>query len=457
LILHDTVNLAEALADRAFELGKNGRRVLVFCNSRDKLARVVAEDLRKRSAKLRKDATTVLLVGARRVKERELLTDDPVFRRFVRGEEQQPSEFPAFLVATSAGEVGVDLDADHMVCDLVAWKRMVQRLGRVNRSGRPEPAIVNVFAAVAKDDPEDEVADDLGRLRAPFESDLWPLEDDGRRQAGPGALRSLQADPEFAALTQAATREPLRPELSRALVDAWAMTSLEQHTGRPKVEPWLRGWVEHIPQTRIVWRSVLPVRDGRPDRNLLSEFFEALPPHLSEVLETEHYRVAEFLNKRSAAVSNLPDDATVAVLLDARGEFVKELDLGQLKKIDADRVAGNTVVVDGRLGGLSSDGLLDHTAADPPPTLDSMSESDWEHRVGRRLRIVDWDSKSAGWVREAGWPIALNEAIGGVASREASRSRDGGRCRTIAGATGIAAAPRSYDRGSGSDCFVPRA
>jgi len=33
-----------------------------------------------------------------------------------------------FLGATSAGEVGVDLDADHMVCDLVAWERMVQRL-----------------------------------------------------------------------------------------------------------------------------------------------------------------------------------------------------------------------------------------------------------------------------------------------------------------------------------------
>ena len=29
----------------------------------------------------------------------------------------------------------MDLDADHAVCDLVAWERMVQRLGRVNRRG----------------------------------------------------------------------------------------------------------------------------------------------------------------------------------------------------------------------------------------------------------------------------------------------------------------------------------
>ena len=47
---------------------------------------------------------------------------------------------PVFLVATSAGEVGVDLDADHMVCDLVAWERMVQRLGRVNRRGTGQGA-----------------------------------------------------------------------------------------------------------------------------------------------------------------------------------------------------------------------------------------------------------------------------------------------------------------------------
>jgi ERCC4-related helicase len=41
----------------------------------------------------------------------------------------------AFLIATSAGEVGIDIDANHMICDLVSWERMVQRLGRVNRRG----------------------------------------------------------------------------------------------------------------------------------------------------------------------------------------------------------------------------------------------------------------------------------------------------------------------------------
>jgi CRISPR-associated endonuclease/helicase Cas3 len=444
LLLHDTGNLAQSLADRAFELGKGGRRVLIFCNSRDKLARVVAEELRKRSVKEWKDTpTTVLLVGARRVAEREFLAGrrgtngdeweiapDPVFRRFLPREPQEPTEIPAFLVATSAGEVGVDVDADHMVCDLVAWERMVQRLGRVNRLGRTDPAMVDVFAAVAKEDVEDDVSERLDILRAPFESPMWPIGEDGRRQAGPGALRELRENSQFAALTSAATTpEPLRPELSPALVEAWAMTSLEHHTGRPKVEPWLRGWVEQVPQARIVWRCVLPLRQGeKPDVQLLNEFFEALPPHLTEVLETEAYRIAELLKARSAAVSKLLKNAETvggyktlvplaAVVLDARGAVTQLLSLSDLKEADPDELAGNTVVVDARLGGLSPDGLLESGAADAPHTLDGISEETplWDEArlraVGRRLRIVAPDAvPGKDWVREAGWPIKLDEA-----------------------------------------------
>src|SRR5690606_8443848 len=45
----------------------------------------------------------------------------------------QPEEGTVFLVCTSAGEVGVNLSADHLVCDLTPLDSMVQRFGRVNR------------------------------------------------------------------------------------------------------------------------------------------------------------------------------------------------------------------------------------------------------------------------------------------------------------------------------------
>jgi CRISPR-associated endonuclease/helicase Cas3 len=437
LMLHETEKAASALAERAFELGKGGSRVVVFCNSRDKLARVVQEDLRKLSARVWKgQQTTALLVGARRVAERECLTGrrkpgatdweiapDPVFYRFLSGIDKSSSGAPAFLIATSAGEVGIDLDADHMVCDLVEWERMVQRLGRVNRSGRDTAAMVDVFATPPAEDAEEEAVEDykkrLAILRAPFESALWPVEEDGRRPAGPEALAHLKEKAEFRVLSDAATTaEPLRPELRPVHVEAWSMTSLSRHTGRPDVAPWIRGWVTQEPQCRLVWRAVLPVRGGVPDKRLLKEFLEAFPPHLLETLETETYRAAEVLKARAKA---LPDDvrsslrSLAVVVLDSGGEVEEFLPLGELE--EEQDWGGRTLVIDRRLGGLSADGLLDPAAADPPSTLDQQSngnEAVWSEAViqsvGRRLRIAAiGEPPMEGWVREAAWPTVPDD------------------------------------------------
>lgn len=116
---------------------------------------------------------------------------------------------PAFLFATSAAEVGVDLDADHMVCDLVAWERMVQRLGRVNRRGdgdahvivivepRPEPN-KRERAALDKKTRDEEIEDKERNLIEVFEARArrWdaylapfkklPRLNDGNCNANPG-------------------------------------------------------------------------------------------------------------------------------------------------------------------------------------------------------------------------------------------------------------------------------
>src|SRR5690606_21256277 len=54
------------------------------------------------------------------------------------------AEGTAYLVCTSAGEVGVNLSADHMVCDLSTFESMAQRLGRVNRFGDSKTTQVDV-------------------------------------------------------------------------------------------------------------------------------------------------------------------------------------------------------------------------------------------------------------------------------------------------------------------------
>ena len=133
-------SIEDVLPERAWNLAWQeaatvGRavRVLVYCDRR-KVAESVAADLRQRDKLMKSGAAVILFVGGRRVHERETAAEE-LRRHGLLGGGGGASNGPVFVVATSAGEVGVDLDADHMVCDLVAWERMVQRLGRVNRRG----------------------------------------------------------------------------------------------------------------------------------------------------------------------------------------------------------------------------------------------------------------------------------------------------------------------------------
>jgi CRISPR-associated endonuclease/helicase Cas3 len=248
-----------------------------------------------------------ILVGARRVHEREAGATRLRELGFI-GEKQRLQK-RAFLIATSAGEVGVDIDADHMVSDLVPWERMVQRLGRVNRRGEGN-AQIKVFWREPLPKKPDAPSEADKRVLLAFKSKAvfgrLPRIDDAF-DASPGALRRLAENPTTRPLIEAATTpEPLRPALSRPLVDAWSMTSLEAHTGRPEVTPWLRGWEEEErPETTVIWREHIPVPIGADDLELrrhkaeIEDFFQAAPPHESEKLGTETYRVATWMQERA--------------------------------------------------------------------------------------------------------------------------------------------------------------
>lgn len=433
------------LAEAALALAANGApaRVVIFCNRREKkddgvgpsalgVADAIAV-LARGDKKAGKGAIDIeppeLLVGARRIRERE-----QVARRLQElgftGSTANPPRKPTFLVATSAGEVGVDIDADHMVCDLVPWQRMVQRLGRVNRrGGEDREAQVIIF-----DTSEAEKSEDRRSCLLTTRELLGCIETHLGGDVGPSTLLELRRQAGDEKVQNASSPAPLRPALTRALVDAWSMTSLEQHTGRPAVAPWLRGWVEEAPQTTVIWRAHLPVRHetdwprAAADRREIEEFFEAAPLHESEKLETESWRVVEWLQKRAERLTSRSRTDTdekvnagaaervevenggrqismsaaapahplrvndiVAIVLSPGGAYARRFTLSELAdlrkgnaKEDLRRtLAGGFLVVDARLGGLEN-GMLDVEADYTPPTADI--ENGWSQDVGFRVQ-----------------------------------------------------------------------
>jgi len=450
------------IAEAAWALAeKDGKffRVVVFCDRREKKedgggpsAEGVFKAIKdlavgdRKAGRAGRDLHPVeLLVGARRVREREKVAMTLRALGFVG--EKEPLGKPAFLVATSAGEVGADIDADHMVSDLVTWERMVQRLGRVNRRGEGD-AEVRVFwrepPIKNADAPTQREKRALIAFAARVVVENLP-EIDGAHDASPGALlrlaESARKDAALGRRISAATApEPLRPALNRALVDAWSMTSLETHTGRPDVAPWLRGWVEEAPQTTVVWRRHLPIRldaDGQsafPSKAEIEDFFEAARLRESEKLDTETYRVAAWLQGRAGALlggkrpspgeaigdgdtgaeASAAEDADAeepaggtsvrrpdlrrediaALVLSSSGAFAGGhtlRDLARERKGKANgefhaELAGKILVFDARFGGLK-DGLLDGAGEDLPETVDG-TES-WSKEAGVRVLRVN--------------------------------------------------------------------
>jgi len=471
LRVEDTVDeksLAETLTDQVWELAKSNpdARLLVFCDRRSD-AEKIHDALTKPSKEAKPEIAVELLVGARRVYERQEVACWLRCNGYTEGAEagdcpDTPATRLRCLIATSAGEVGVDMDADHMVCDLVEWDRMVQRFGRVNRRGTGDARIVVV--PVEDDGKKDKTRPGLAARQVAIELLPKLAEQQSEEQtaegkakplydASPGALSLLGTragtEPEVAAaLAAATTPEPLRPALTRPILDAWSMTSLPDHTGRPEIAPWLRGWVdEEEPQTTLIWREFLPVPryGGEPQADQVERFFAAARPHLLEQLEVGTDQVATIFSGKNGRASKclsetdsktdgtepLHANQTVALVLSPSLAFEDAFTLEQLSEQSSQsmrrRIAGRLIVLDARLGGLAESGLLnrknertDRTAdASPPFGIETEDEASEEVRAllgwHVALHAASDDDTSAGsaipegFTLERSVPVAFNQ------------------------------------------------
>lgn len=441
----DAKKLPECIADRAREIGCSdpSARVLVYCHSREHAVKVkeLIDKATRPKSKTKDEAAShsELLVGERRVYERQNLEGWLECHGFLGGAGvPSPLNAPTFLVATSAGEVGVDLDADHMICDLVAFERMVQRLGRVNRrGGEGREARIEVFA-VSEPPPEKPKSDASEKQWAKYYSECnafkvieahkdtmrcLPKGADGLYNANFSGIDALKSDPNHRKIIEVATTPaPLYPALTRPHLDAWSMTSLRQHEGRPEIAPWLRGWEEQEegPQTEVVWRTHLPlVRDGEgvtAPGSMVVRFFQCAPIHASEKLEALRSHVCDWLFRQAKSISKRPDrirpirdKEIIALVVNRDGELVDSAKLGDLlywskpakdisnvgkrRKEEWERgLANATLIVDARMAGLQ-DGMLKQGCNDVVPTADGdgnwqgLREDTTDHRPIIKFRI----------------------------------------------------------------------
>jgi CRISPR-associated endonuclease/helicase Cas3 len=230
---------ADAIANCALKFKDTGCAVLVYARE--------VEQVKTITDKLRKSCGVEMLTGTQRGFERNKLVESHVFQRFLPESDRRKditlTRDTVYLVCTSAGEVGINISADHLVCDLSTFDSMVQRFGRVNRFGLRDDTQIYVIPPVMFEE---------NKLEQQREKTLELLKQlDG--DASPLAIGRLDAK----ARADAFAPEPKILPATDILFDSWSLTSIRgKFSGRPPVEPYLHGLNEwEPPETRFAWRE----------------------------------------------------------------------------------------------------------------------------------------------------------------------------------------------------------
>ena len=426
--------LAEAAIKLATDESVVGKRIVVFVRKPED-AKAITEAIRKHEATKAKPGfnfdSVETLTGTMRGLERDELVEKPVFTdRWLNGDLQpdgSANQQPVLLISTSAGEVGFDLNADHMVCDAAPIDSMIQRLGRVNRRGKGDATIQLLVETPKKKDKEDKpkkleglefsIANTIDLLRAAMNgTDLLDV--------SPRNIAALKSSDGWKdKYADACSPEPTMVDLTDILLDTWSMTSITAPMpGRPDVAPWIRGIADELPQTTIAWRAELDLvsHDPSPEKALQAIFAKHLiRPH--ETVTTYSYRVSQFLKLITTAKKGLftrPELGETRVALRMKRGQVVMRTIDQLNAEPGILNAEPTLILPHILGGLNSAGMLDaapipkrHVDGDPPlPSLDVADELGYEQRADApaRWRVTIRCDNSDQWSATAlpgGMPI----------------------------------------------------
>ena len=277
-----------------------------------------------------------------------------------------------YLVSTSAGEVGADLDADDMVSDVSTFDSLVQRLGRVNRSGGRSSRAVVVYS-------DDAIKKNKGaskRLRASLGL-LKDLIADGPFIASPRNLSSIQgAQVTSDMLSPVPDTQPLTP----GIVDMWSMTSLADLQARPAVHHWLRGHDKHqVPETHVAWRRDTGAL-ARQDEGVIEDVLDLYPLLPHETARDSTPNVRKILEKITTKHAGLK------AIIRRRDGTVRVRAIGGIADED---LYYSTLLLPCEAGGLNEDGMLAHSNRRVPDVTD-----DDQYRIRRRLAVAVWSDGS---------------------------------------------------------------
>jgi CRISPR-associated endonuclease/helicase Cas3 len=336
---------------------------------------------------------TVLLTGRMRPLDRDRLLDE-YQDRLRTGRSRDDNLVPLVLVATQAVEAGADIDLDGLVTECAPLDALVQRFGRVDRSGDYAAGghhAASVILATSADvtTAEDPIYGDRLRL-------TWAWLQDRPLDFGINAFTiDVKTRNELSS-------QPLEaPYLMPSHLDRWVQTSATPDAD-PDPAHWLHGVQPNSPEVNVVWRAdVLPEAFRAPGASQseierLVSLVSLCPPGSGEAMSLPLHAVRSWLtglHSGEGAVPSFSDTAldvtdgadtagkappAVKPALDWRG------DNSTIVITARDIRPGSTLVVPATYGGIRSDNW-DPTARAPVSDLGTAVQAKQRARAVLRL------------------------------------------------------------------------
>jgi len=424
LTIMSSADVNDSIATEAGNIAANkpGSRIVIFVKT-PKAVNAVRKSLIKKDKS--RETKIAQLTGTMRGLERDELVDlgtpvqdsqheRRVMQRFLLPDNDS-SQGECFLISTSAGEVGFDLNADHLVGDAAPLDYWIQRLGRVNRRGSGDATVI----LVRDKDPADKTEFDKACI---FTSELFT---DGM-DVSPSALTKWKdslwnnLSPQCLRLDvlvideagwvehrkqcarevirAASSPEPTMVELTDVLLDTWSMTSIIQPMpGRPQVGPWLRGINDELPQTTIAWRVELD-EAGFADQDIddVEEWFDTHRILRHETLSVPTSDAATWFISRWRKLerwhSHLVDRPIVIDRAGMTVVTVKQL-IDQLSRRGSDNtsmIRYADLILPASFGGIERGiGMLDAAAPEKPEDDKDADEQTRAQNARQRLAAAD--------------------------------------------------------------------
>jgi len=402
IALHPVVderNVTDEIVQRALIHKDSNQAILIFLRKLEHLEKV-ADELRKEKLSVQ------MLTGTIRGLERDSMAmEDRIFARFMPKPDVTPQQGTVYLICTSAGEVGVDISADHLVCDLTPFDSMAQRFGRVNRFGNGDARIDVAYVTVAKDgqtadngSANNEASKSKSKKKTEQQlqfdraSELTlsllqrlPKREDQLHDASPAALNDFPVADRQRAFT------PLPTILSATdiLFDTWALTSIrEKLPGRPPVADWLHGVAEwEPPETYVAWREEVEILTGELlERHKPDEVLDDYPLKPHELLRDRTDRIFDHLKGLAS------DHPACPVWIVTDNDLVAVTTLGKLAEEEKQALNDRSVLLPPMAGGLTTTGMLDGKAPFDETRRTSYDVADkWMNEMNRPRRCRAWD------------------------------------------------------------------